>query len=129
MRLMAFVRRSEVPFNARRRGKRTSPITNIALAALLAMSSVAQAEEAGHVEAGHAYAKKVCTECHAVERGETEILNPPSFQNVANSPGITERALAVWLRNPHPNMPDFILDEADMKNVIAYIMSLKSASR
>ena len=79
MRLMAFVRRSEVPFNARRRGKRTSPITNIALAALLAMSSVAQAEEAGHVEAGHAYAKKVCTECHAVERGETEILNPPKL--------------------------------------------------
>ena len=35
----------------------------------------------------------------------------------------------VWLQNPHPNMPDFILDEADMKNVIAYIMSLKSASR
>ena len=36
MRLMAFVRRSEVPFNARRRGKRTAaPVTNIALAALL----------------------------------------------------------------------------------------------
>ena len=130
MRLMAFVRRSEVPFNARRRGKRTAaPVTNIALAALLAMSCVAQAQETGNVEAGHAYAKKVCAECHAVERGETDYLNPPSFQNVANSPGITERALAVWLQNPHPNMPDFILDEADMKNVIAYIMSLKSAAR
>jgi hypothetical protein len=53
----------------------------------------------------------------------------PSFQIVADSPGITERALAVWLRNPHPNMPDFILPQADMENVIAYIMSLKSASR
>ena len=55
--------------------------------------------------------------------------NPPSFQIVADSPGITERALAIWLRNPHPNMPDFILPQADMENVIAYIMSLKSASR
>jgi len=34
----------------------------------------------------------------------------------------------VWLQNPHPNMPDF-LPQADMENVIAYIMSLKSASR
>ena len=130
MRLMAFVRRSEVPFNARRRGKRTAaPVTNIALAVLLAMSCVAQAQESGNVEVGHAYAKKVCAECHAVERGENDYLNPPSFQMVADSPGITERALAVWLRNPHPNMPDFILPKADMGNVIAYIMSLKSTSR
>ena len=42
---------------------------------------------------------------------------------------MTERALAVWLQNPHPNMPNFILPQADMDNVIAYIMSLKSASR
>jgi mono/diheme cytochrome c family protein len=124
---MAFVRRSEVPFNALRRGKRVA--APFAFAGLLAILSTAEAQEAGNAEAGHAYAKKVCAECHAVERGETEILNPPSFQNVADSSGITERALAVWLRNPHPNMPDFILPQADMENVIAYIMSLKSASR
>jgi mono/diheme cytochrome c family protein len=127
VRLMDFARRSKVPFNALHRGKRVA--APFALAALLAMPCVAEAQEAGNVEAGHAYAKKVCAECHAVERGETEILNPPSFQIVADSPGITERALAVWLRNPHPNMPDFILPQADMENVIAYIMSLKSTSR
>ena len=127
MRLMAFVRRSEVPFNALRRGKRVA--APFAFAGLLAILSTAEAQEAGNAEAGHAYAKKVCAECHAVERGETEILNPPSFQIVADFPGITERALAVWLRNPHPNMPDFILPQADMENVIAYIMSLKSAAR
>ena len=129
MRLMAFARRSEVPFNLRR-GKRVEAcLTKIALTALLAMSRAAEAQEAGNMEAGRAYAKKVCAECHAVERGESDVLNPPSFQIVADSPGITERALAVWLRNPHPNMPDFILPQADMENVIAYIMSLKSTSR
>ena len=127
MRLMAFMRRSEVPFNALRRGMRV--VAPFALAGLLAIPCTAEAQKAGNAEAGHAYAKKVCAECHAVERGETEILNPPSFQIVADSPGITERALAVWLRNPHPNMPDFILPQADMENVIAYIMSLKSAVR
>ena len=98
---------------------------------LFALSSAADAQEVGNVEAGHAYAKKVCAECHAVERGETEspYLDLPTFQAVANSSGITERALAVWLQNPHPNMPNFILPQADVHNVIAYIMSLKSASR
>ena len=127
MRFIGFVRRSEVTFGALRWGKRVA--APFALAGLLTMPCAAETQEAGNVEAGHAYAKKVCAECHAVERGETEILNPPSFQIVADSPGITERALAVWLRNPHPNMPDFILQQADMENVIAYIMSLKSAAR
>jgi mono/diheme cytochrome c family protein len=91
------------------------------------MLGVANAQETGNVEAGHTYAKQVCAECHAVERSEVDILDPPSFQNVADSPGMTERSLAVWLQNPHPNMPNFVLPKDDMKNVIAYIMSLKSA--
>jgi mono/diheme cytochrome c family protein len=98
------------------------------LAALLATPCVAHAQESGNIEAGHAYAKQVCAECHAVERGEVDILSPPSFQNVADSAGMTERALAVWLQNPHPNMPNFVLPQDDMKNVIAYIMSLKTVS-
>lgn len=108
-----------------------SILQKIAIAALVVAPAVAQAQEVGNVEAGHAYAKKVCAECHAVERGEKDspYLDLPSFQAVADSAGITERALAVWLQNPHPNMPDFILPQADMDNVIAYIMSLKSASR
>jgi mono/diheme cytochrome c family protein len=106
-------------------------LQTIAVAALLAAPASVRAEEVGDPQAGHAYAKKVCAECHAVERGEKEspYLDLPSFQAVADQPGITERALAVWLTNPHPNMPDFILPQADMDNVIAYIMSLKSASR
>ena len=80
-------------------------LPKIAVAALLAMPAAAHAEEVGNVEAGHAYAKKVCAECHAVERGEKEspYLDLPSFQTVADSAGITERALAVWLQNPLPS--------------------------
>lgn len=100
-------------------------------ATLVALIPAARAEEAGDIEAGHAYAKKICAECHAVERGEKEspYIDLPGFQAVADQPGITERALTVWLTNPHPNMPNFILPPADRDNVIAYIISLKSASR
>jgi mono/diheme cytochrome c family protein len=106
-------------------------LQKIAIAALLAAPAAVHAQEVGDQEAGHAYAKKVCAECHAVERGEklSPYIDLPSFQTVADSPGMTERALAVWLQNPHPNMPNFILPQADMDNVIAYIMTLKSASR
>ncbi|MGZ5824021.1 MAG: c-type cytochrome, partial [Hyphomicrobium sp.] len=106
-------------------------LQKLAIATLLAVPACARAQEVGDPQAGHEYAKKVCAECHAVERGEKEspYLDLPSFQTVADSAGITERALAVWLTNPHPNMPDFILPQADRDNVIAYIISLKSASR
>ena len=127
MRLMAFVHRSEVTFGVLRRGE--ACCGSFCACGLAGHTVLRRSPGSCNAEAGHAYAKKVCAECHAVERGETEILNPPSFQIVADSPGITERALAVWLRNPHPNMPDFILPQADMENVIAYIMSLKSTSR
>jgi hypothetical protein len=53
VRLMAFMRRSEVPFNALRRGKRVvAPLTKFALAALLATPCVAQTQETGNVEPG-----------------------------------------------------------------------------
>ena len=92
-------------------------LQKIAIAALLAVPAAAQAQEVGDIEAGHAYAKKVCAECHAVERGEKEspYLDLPSFQAVADEPAITGRALAVWLTNPHPNMPNFILPQADTR--------------
>ena len=82
-----------------------STLHRIAIVVLLAMPGAARAQEVGNVEAGHAYAKKICAECHAVERGEKEspYLDLPSFQSVADQPGITERALAVWLQNPLPS--------------------------
>ena len=37
-------------------------------------------------------------------REESPYLDLPSFQTVADTAGITERALAVWLTNPLPNL-------------------------
>jgi hypothetical protein len=38
---------------------------------------------------------------------------------------MTELALNVFFRSPHPSMPNLILPAADARNVIAYILSLK----
>ncbi|MCZ7595452.1 cytochrome c [Hyphomicrobium sp.] len=87
----------------------------------------ASAVELGDKDAGHAYAQKVCADCHAVEKDTNFLFTDiPSFQEVADSQGMSPRALAVWLQTSHPNMPDFIIPPDDMDNVIAYIMSLRT---
>jgi mono/diheme cytochrome c family protein len=94
-------------------------------AALLALSSEALAQEAD-IEAGAAYAKTVCAACHAVLPNEqvSPLPQAPTFQSVADTPGMTEMALTVWLQSSHPTMPNIVLAPDDMRNVVAYIRSL-----
>ena len=95
-------------------------------AVLLALTGGAQAQE-GDVQAGAAYAKEVCATCHAVLPNEqiSPLIQAPTFQSVADTPGMTELALTVWLQSSHPTMPNIMLEPDDMRNVIAYIRSLK----
>ncbi len=98
-----------------------------AAVALAVLASGAGAVELGNQEQGHAYAQRACAECHAVDKDTTMLFSDvPSFQDVADSEGMSPRALAVWLQTSHPNMPDFIIPPDDMDNVIAYIMSLRT---
>lgn len=77
--------------------------------------------------AGLIYAKANCASCHAVERGATvsPVSLAPAFQTVADTPGMTATALHVWLRTPHEAMPDFIVPEAAIDDLAAYLASLK----
>jgi mono/diheme cytochrome c family protein len=99
-----------------------------ALAAVsLVLSSQALAQDAD-IEAGAAYAKQVCAACHAVLPNQefSPLAEAPTFQSVAETPGMTEYALSVWLQSSHPTMPNIVLEPDDMRNVIAYICSLDS---
>ena len=98
----------------------------LAAAALLALNAEALAQDAD-IEAGAAYAKKVCAACHAVLPNEqiSPLPQAPTFQSVANTPGMTEMALTVWLQSSHPTMPNIVLAPDDMRNVVAYIRSLE----
>ncbi len=95
---------------------------------LLALTGAAvRAEEFGDANRGLDYVKKSCTECHAVEAAEAYSPNPdaPTFEEVAKTPGMTARALVVWLQSPHPTMPNLMVPPEDRDNVVAYILSLK----
>ncbi len=99
----------------------------VAASAFLAGIQPLYAQEQGDPKRGLSYAEKACTECHGVMPADdlSPLLDAPTFQSVANTPGMTYTALSVWFQSPHPSMPNLIIPPEDLANVIAYIMSLK----
>ncbi len=97
--------------------------------ALTAALTAAHAQEPGNAEEGLAYARAHCAECHGVETTKDDFspnADAPDFSVVANTPGMTGRALVVWLQTSHPTMPNFIIPPEARDNLVAYIMSLKT---
>lgn len=93
----------------------------------IAMPQRADAQDVGNADKGRQVAEGICAECHAIKREETVSphFNVAPFKTIANTPGMTAQALSIWLTTSHPTMPNFILEEADRRNVIAYIESLR----
>jgi mono/diheme cytochrome c family protein len=100
-------------------------VTVLAAVMLLVSGYAARAQDAD-IAAGQAYAEKICAACHAVLANEnmSPLAEAPTFQSVADTPGMTEMALTVWMQSSHPTMPNIILKPDDLRNVVAYIRSL-----
>jgi mono/diheme cytochrome c family protein len=99
-----------------------------AVFAAVAMSSAVSGQEIGDARRGYNFAAAHCAECHAIDFGNPKSPNAdaPSFTSVAQTSGMSGRALAAWLDTAHPTMPNFVLHTNDRDDVIAYIMSLKN---
>ena len=87
----------------------------------------AHAQNVGNPQAGLAFARAICAECHAVEVKQLGSPRPaaPSFQRIASVPGMTETALYVSLQTSHRTMPNLQFEPDEIRNVVAYILSLK----
>lgn len=111
--------------------KRNPLVPGIALAALAAfVAAPAGAQDLpGDPVRGRDLAVRVCAECHKVEKGDRsrDLPDPPAFQILADDPAMTPLALRVFLTTPHANMPNLILTDAEVDDVIAYIHGLKRA--
>jgi mono/diheme cytochrome c family protein len=101
----------------------------VALAAFLItlMAGLVQAQDVSERLKGATFAQQICAECHAVQAGQPQSPNgqAPTFETVAKTPGMTAIALTAILRTSHRAMPNIILADNDLRNVIAYIMTLK----
>jgi mono/diheme cytochrome c family protein len=77
---------------------------------------------------GHETALKLCTGCHVIDKMQTGTMQPgvPSFLFMANKPGQTYEELENNMIHPFPPMIDAHLTIHEIKDISAYILSLKS---
>src|SRR6478735_490458 len=74
---------------------------------------------------GRILAQQWCAQCHGVPPNELSAdANAPSFSAIAQEPSATEYALRVFLRTPHPTMPNFVLKPDNVDDLVSYIVSL-----
>jgi cytochrome c len=76
---------------------------------------------------GEELSLRLCSGCHIVSPGSTATANAdiPTFAAIAGRADTTAERLAGRIIVPHPAMPNTQLTIAEMRDIIAYIMSLK----
>jgi mono/diheme cytochrome c family protein len=84
----------------------------------------------GDPVAGRALVMKECVECHSVsaEQRARRLDIAPGFDEIANKPQTTAISLRAFLQQSHPTMPNFMLNQTERDNAIAYILSLQQQS-
>lgn len=83
-------------------------------------------EASANPDRGRILAQQWCAQCHGVRPNEASIEpTAPSFSAIAREGSATEYALRVFLRTPHPTMPNFILQPEDIDDLVSYIVSLR----
>ncbi len=96
---------------------------------LATLAAGAHAQQLGDPVAGERFAMLTCAECHMVAVGQSGLYraDAPPFPDLAQMPSTTALSLRVFLQTPHAkrSMPDLVLTENQMDDVIAYILSLR----
>jgi len=81
---------------------------------------------------GDRLAHTLCVNCHIVDaRGPLlRTDRVPSFPWIAQQPGLSQDFLRVWLisSRSHERMPDFSLTREEIRQLSAYIFSLRASS-
>jgi mono/diheme cytochrome c family protein len=98
-----------------------------ALAGALLISATSHAQEAA-VDRGHAFAQAKCARCHAIgPAGESPLPKAPPFRTLHQRYPVEQlaEALAEGIRTAHPAMPEFELDENQIRDLIAYLKFLE----
>lgn len=80
-------------------------------------------------KAGYQLSEALCSGCHAIRPGEIS-PNPmsPSFEMIANMPGLTLGTLSEYLRDSHnyPETMNFEVAQEDSDVLAAYMITLRS---
>lgn len=81
-------------------------------------------------ENGRIISRALCTNCHVIEEGSSGAAvnaDVPSFPAIANKPGQSAERISTWLLSVHGPMPNAHLTRKELRDLSAYIMSLRKA--
>jgi mono/diheme cytochrome c family protein len=100
------------------------------IAAIVATFAIAQSPAAqtrpGDTARGQMIATTWCSSCHVVARAQgSAIVDVPTFASIAQRLPTDLDVLAAFVANPHPPMPNLSLSRQDIRDVLAYIATLK----
>ncbi len=91
---------------------------------LLAAAASTQSTVAADAQHGATIAKRWCAACHVVSpEQKSGSADVPSFADIARRRKSRE-ALANFLADPHPKMPDMNLSRREIDDIVGYIRSL-----
>ena len=97
---------------------------------LFAMLLAPFAAQAQDIAGGERVARQRCTGCHEIgERPKAPFGFAPSFAKIARMKGMTQTSIEVFLGTPHEVMPNYTLSSKEIRDVAAYIASLREPSR
>jgi mono/diheme cytochrome c family protein len=105
----------------------------IVVATLLACAVVSRSASAqprtGDPAEGERLAKVWCASCHLVGPEQTAATTEaPPFQSIAADSTDDLTWLRAFLMDPHPPMPQFSLSREEIRNLAAYIASLRDSN-
>ena len=100
-----------------------------AICLTLSVASAGAQSVPGDTQRGLELSERFCTNCHSVKAnpGGPVKADVPSFTSIANRPGVTPELLAGRIIVPHPAMPGVPLTAQELREIIAYILSLKAS--
>jgi cytochrome c len=98
-----------------------------ALAGFVIWACAIEAQEPT-IQRGRAFAQANCARCHAIgPSGDSPLPKAPPFRILHERYPVDdlEESLAEGIRTGHPAMPEFALDENQIRDLISYLKSLE----
>jgi mono/diheme cytochrome c family protein len=98
----------------------------VTVVAILILSEVSSAWALGDVQKGRVIAERWCSSCHLVSRDQTSASgDAPSFASISERSQSGIDSLAGFIADAHPPMPKLSLTRDEIRNLLAYIASLR----
>jgi mono/diheme cytochrome c family protein len=99
----------------------------VVAAALVLIFAAPSAAQPASAERGRELSLRLCTNCHVVDsRAHGPLrVDVPTFASIAARPNASPATIAGGIIIPHPAMPGVQLTVPEIRDVVAYILSLK----